>query len=818
MTREKHLLDNYSIYFYHLIVYFIIVLLPMYSGWIIIGDDTSQADIPFRKYSSFLATFGDTPHWLPHNGNGIDYSTIYWVAWSEVSLSRVLSTIFGWSLKTFALEHTIWSLIGFLGVYFLSSQILTTNRQSILVSFSFVCSGVIKWSSLSYVCFIAEMILPWLFFVARLLLEARTLCNRLTYSVLLSLLFCIIIRNGYPGLWVTSPFFVLLYLVFFGIWRGRGLRSFVVDLLLTCFLIFLLTSDILYNSMESNVLSTPYITRVDADLTDGTLRAGDLFSLFIPAALTEYNNHNIYFGILIPTVIPTVMLFLTRTLFLLLGRLMLRIIVIQRIVTFICIITFLYAQASISIFNNIEQKFMLLLIPILQVYILWSARKLSGDRLFLDDVMYIFRWKQTKLLFMSSIFILISSNHFIGEFFRHYVFPFSHTRYHNLFNGINLVFVTCFCLVFLDEFFRTRRIFSVKSWLGWTLFLYVIISYGYVKFGAYKDFPDVETFLANNVFKVSNVYLFLGCLSFLFFITTCYVIVSGKRILFFSLSLISIGFIVTYPLFRFQTDLFDTDSALSYDWFLFLNVLFNIGCISTLVYVMRVSNRSRRNLLFNTIIVFNSIVNFHTLYFQDSKFPTFPDVQQFDRLTYIYDFSHPKAPNNIKATPYDIIPKPGHPLLGNPALLRIKSEALGNYWFFFNIDLSNIEDNCGQFTNHAEVTDVWPSYIRAIIHKNISCDKLFVTFNDADHAAWNLYVNGVKFKKDVTPDLVRNFTLIGDANYYIIEWKYDDYYSRMLEIIVVTCFGVLSILVLIFLSYRYLRIRRELGVGLARMH
>jgi hypothetical protein len=86
--------------------------------------------------------------------------------------------------------------------------------------------------------------------------------------------------------------------------------------------------------------------------------------------------------------------------------------------------------------------------------------------------------------------------------------------------------------------------------------------------------------------------------------------------------------------------------------------------------------------------------------------------------------------------------------------------------------------------NSAQVTDVRPSYIKAVIEKNPFCEKLLVTFNDSDHAFWNLYIDNIKIIKKDRNSLLRSFELATNKLYYIIEYKYENEYGVTLRLIV----------------------------------
>lgn len=684
-------------------MYFLTVLLPLLSGWIIIGNDTSSADIPFRKYSAFLLDYDDSPHWLAQNGAGIDYSTIYWVAWSEPLLSNILVSLFGWSLQTFAFENAIWTTVGFSGIYSLSNQILANKTRSNLVAFSFICSGVIKWASLSYVCFVAEMILPWILVAARRLLDARTQRERLFYSCVLSLFYFAIIRSGYPGLWATSPFFVCLYLLLFGDWNERTIVSIFSDLFLVIFMILILLSDVIYNSLINPIFTNAYMSRIDANMSDGMLNARDLLSLLFPLSPTSYYNNNVYFGLLIPTAFILLVALLLITIYrFLFSNIKIRLILCFSVLLIANVIANTQMETLQSLFISLS---ICLIFSLLRIYDISSLKLLS-----FHEYQRIFCVTSRKLLFLSLLIILVSSDNIFGIFIRHNIFPFTAIRYQNLFNGLGFSFLTCFSLLIINNVWLLRKKFK-------TAYLFILISifflinlYAGLKHTADSKLINMETFSPYFV-------LFFQTLTSVLFLIYFYSIIKYTKQFLITISLLSIIIIVMFPIFGKHYEYWGLAQRGNTDMFVPYNVLLNIACFGAATVALYASQKLA-NLLLNNIVIFTSILNFHVLYFQSSDFVKFPDIQEFNSLTNIYQASHFISATNIKNMSNIIIPKAGNPLLGNPDLLFTQSKEVENYWFLFNKtqNYSSTED-CSEDLNYALVTDILPSYIKANIYK-----------------------------------------------------------------------------------------------------
>lgn len=430
MINKLHI--NIS-YIFLILSFFIFINILLLSGLISYGNDTANWDIRYRQYASVMFANNDIPIWMPSGGNGFPHLSIFWISWVCNPIGLLFSYFFYYDYFTFALENSVWKLIGFSGAYLFSRPLLKSSYGAIAVGCAFTVSGVTAWTALSYSTHIGVMVSPWILAGGFRLASATTNRQWARAVGMSAIALGALPWVGYPGAWISATF--LLGPIIFGhaFLQRNGIRKLLFGgatsvLLAIPFVAPLATET---NSLPVFEQSLSF-RKGSSDLSEGILRAPDIASLLFPnpsyfPMTSSPVMHSFYSGVLA--------LFFA-SFYLVFKRSILRKIASFIIIPFLLFVTLLsnswHFSSSVLNYIYVLDSFLfpyILYFTAAGIVLLFSPIRISPSKL------------DCLLIGTCAWVFCVSSDNALGNYLRYYVPPFYLVRYNHIYMWVITLFI-----------------------------------------------------------------------------------------------------------------------------------------------------------------------------------------------------------------------------------------------------------------------------------------------------------------------------------------------------------------------------------------
>lgn len=243
--------------------------------------DTALGHLPSRTLFSDSLHAGAWPFWFSFGRYSYPLASVQGgMSWSPVGLG--LGTLFSYDVWTMALENAIWKGIGLAGAFLFARRHVSSPWGASAVATGYVGGALVHTAGAAIGVSWAFLLTPWLLVAIDMTVAApRTGLAWCRATGLLALAGMALITTGYPGIWLTAPFFIAPYAVWMALPSpGRLLRvagAALVGGALAAGMVALLISETL-----SVPLFGPGAARNAVSTFGGVFRPTNVLSVWLP--------------------------------------------------------------------------------------------------------------------------------------------------------------------------------------------------------------------------------------------------------------------------------------------------------------------------------------------------------------------------------------------------------------------------------------------------------------------------------------------------------------------------------------------------------
>ena len=413
------------------LAFHILINAPLLSGFLAYGDDTGGVDIPFRVYASAIFANNDLPIWYPNAGNGVPQISIEFVGNVFNPLGLLLAYFRPYDLISFAIENSLWRLIGYQGVYLLAKTWGLHPIGATAVAVTYIGSGCMSRAALAIAVFIGIMLAPWLLYGASSAILSRSRQQLLTSAGIIGLSAGIMSWSGGLVILLMAPALLGPTLIALALQSHRGVRRLLSSLFLAIIVCLLITIPILSQTLNGPTSHfSPTYRATESDMLAGHVKSIDFLGFFLvnPSYILDYGSDDLrplYFSI-----IPLILILFTVPLFSMKNRsnflgltVMIILFILIHSPSWFLFKTYLPPLTSLTLSDNLLYNTLRPVIFLALPIVFLSARW---------GLIYNFT-RFDKILILGAVWIiLISTNNPIANYLRQNIPPFALVR-HNYF-------------------------------------------------------------------------------------------------------------------------------------------------------------------------------------------------------------------------------------------------------------------------------------------------------------------------------------------------------------------------------------------------
>jgi|GEM_PF-4725400 len=175
--------------------------------------DTANGLVAARAYFSDALHAGAWPFWGVYGRYSIPLLPLQdSLSWSPVGL--LLARLFRYDVWTFAVEDAIYKAAGLAGAYLWARAHLRSPWAAAGVAVAYAGSALVHTTYATIGTAWALLLAPWLLVVLDRLLAGRAAGGGWPWwraGGALALVLALLVTTGYPGIWLTAPFFLGIY-------------------------------------------------------------------------------------------------------------------------------------------------------------------------------------------------------------------------------------------------------------------------------------------------------------------------------------------------------------------------------------------------------------------------------------------------------------------------------------------------------------------------------------------------------------------------------------------------------------------------------